>query len=145
MSMITKKYNETDMLTMLNKLLIDPDEYIEAAVYCVFKGTGFVESGDTFTGYAAITNKNRFIGYKMALLNTVPILFNMDHLQKIKISKNIFGHNVIYMEFKLDQIYKIKYNFSSKVYGAKFPNQGRNAEVMLGILKDKQNILNLEM
>lgn len=90
MSMFTKKYSETEMLIMLNRLLIEPDEYIEAPIYCMFKGTGFLGLGDFTTGYAAITSKNRFIGYQIGVLNEAPILISMYRLIKIKISGSLF-------------------------------------------------------
>ncbi len=145
MSMLTKKYNETEMLTMLSKLLLESDEYIETAVYCMFKGTGVFRSGYSFCGYAAITSKNRFIGYQMAMLNTSPILLSMDDLVKVKISSALLGQKSVYLEFKSDETYKIKVQFASKVYGAKFPNQERNVEIMLEIFREKQNMLNLGM
>lgn len=145
MSMFTKKYNETEMFEMLSKLLLESDEYIETAVYCMFKGTGVLGAGDSFTGYAAITSKNRFIGYQMGILNTAPILLSMDHLVKVKISNALLGQKSVYLEFKGDQTYKVKFQFSSKVYGVKFPNQERNTEIMLEILRSKQNMLNLEV
>lgn len=145
MGMFTKKYNETEMLNMLSKLLIEPDEYIEAPVYCMFKGTGFLESGYFITGYAAFTNKDRFIGYQISVLNEAPILISMEHLRKIKISRSLFGQKSVYLEFKADKTYKIKFQFSPKVIGVAFPNQKKNFEIMLEILKAKQDMLNLEM
>lgn len=145
MSMITKKYNETEMLNILSKFLIEPDECIEAPIYCMFKGTGFFRSGDFSAGYAAITNKNRFIGYQIGIINEAPILISMDHLKKIKISNALFGQKSVCMEFKADQTYKIKFQFSPKVIGVKLPNQERNVEAMLEILREKQNMSNLEM
>ncbi|MDE6020952.1 MAG: hypothetical protein K2H01_08170 [Ruminococcus sp.] len=144
MSMLTKKYNETEMLAMLSKLLTEPDEYIETAVYCMFHETGFM-SGGSIPGYAAITSKNRFIGCKMALLNTAPVWISMDFLRKIKISNALLGHKSVYMEFKSDKTYKIKIQLASKIYISKFPNQERNVESMLEILRAKQDMLNLEM
>lgn len=143
MSMFTKKYSETEMLIMLNRLLIEPDEYIEAPIYCMFKGTGFLGLGDFTTGYAAITSKNRFIGYQIGVLNEAPILISMDRLIKIKISGSLFGQKSVYLEFKADKTYKIKFQFSPKVIGVNLPNQKKNSEIMLEILKAKQDMLNL--
>lgn len=141
MSYLTQKFNEEEMMKLLGELLY-ADESIKAAVYCVYKDTGFFASSrHIITGYAAITDKGRFIGYKMDLVSTAAVSFDMQYLTKIKISNVILGQKMVHMEFNNGKKEEVKFQLVPKVGGGKFPDQERYFEIMLDELTARQNLL----
>ncbi|MCQ2416196.1 MAG: hypothetical protein MJ071_00085 [Oscillospiraceae bacterium] len=142
MSMFTMKFNEDEMLTMLNELLLDYDETVEAAVYCSFKDTGFFASSrHLMTGYLGITNRNRIVGYCCDMLTKKPIQIEMNNITKIKVSGGLFGQKNVYVEHFSDRLYKMKATLIPKVYGRKFPNQRENFTTLLDVFTEKQRQL----
>lgn len=136
-SSLTKKYNETEMTQMLEELLF-AGERIETALYCLYKDTGFFASNRHVTaGYVALTDGNRLIGYKMGLFNTATVSLDMEYLTKIKISNSILGQKIVYMAFNNGEKSEVKFQIAPKIMGSKFPNQQRNMEIMLDMLREK--------
>ena len=141
MNSLTAKYTEAEMMQILNGLLCE-GEHIETAVYCVYKEAGFFASNrQIIAGYAALTDMDRFIGYKMGLLNTAPLTLEMKYLTKIKISNSLLGQKNIYMAFDFGRKYAFKIQIAPKVVGSKFPDQERNTEIMLEKLGAKMSEL----
>lgn len=128
MANLIKSYNEGDMLQMLSRLQY-PEESIEAAVYCVFMGTGFFASAyDMIPGYIAVTNANRLIGFQIAPIKTYDFALELNSVSKRKISKGILGSRIIYLEFADYDKSKVRFQVSPRISGKKFPNQPMNLE-----------------
>ena len=97
--LVNPKQNEEAMFCALGSLLTE-GEAIEAAVFCVYKPTGFwANSRDIRSGYAGITDRDRLIGFKMGLLDQSSFAVEMKRLKKIKISKRLFGQKEIDLVF----------------------------------------------
>lgn len=121
---------------------LEPGETITAAVYCVYKPTGFFASNVNMrAGYAAITDRGRFVGCKMGLMDITPVVMDMSYLTKVKVSGAILGQKAVHMVFQMDKKYEIKLQISPKILTSKFPNQESNAEAILNELKAKQEML----
>lgn len=121
---------------------LEPGENITAAVYCVYKPTGFFASNMNMkAGYAAITDRNRFVGCKLGLMDITPVIMDMSYLTKIKVSGALLGQKAVHMIFQQDKKIEIKLQISPKILTSKFPNQERNTEAMLSELKAKQEML----
>lgn len=121
---------------------LEPGETIIAAVYCVYKPTGFFASNVNMTaGYAALTDRDRFVGCKMGIINITPVVMDMAYLTKIKISNVIFGQKSVHMVFQQDKKHEVKLQISPKILTSKFPNQQSNTERILNELKAKQEML----
>ncbi len=136
MSMLTEPVNEENMYETLNRLLY-PGEKIEAAVYCVFRQTGFFASNRNSTyGYTALTSEGRLIGHKITWLNSVDFAADMKNLTKITVKESIFGFYTVHAFFELPEKRQLKFWLHRKIYGGnKFPNQTKNADTMLDLLK----------
>lgn len=142
MSVLTQKFSEDEMYRALGTLL-KPDEGIMAAIYCVYKDTGFFASSrHIMYGYAAITDQNRFVGFRSSFINTTALQFDMDNLIKLKISNALFGQKMVYAVFNDGfKSYKIKFQFSRKIYGVKFPHHTDNANILTTLLLKQQDLL----
>ena len=145
MSVLTKKFDEEEMLNMLGELLF-AGESITSALYCVYKGTGFFASNrNVIPGYVALTDRNRLIGYKMNVLGTNPVLLDLEFLKKIKITDWILGNKIIYLCTDDGRKNEVKFQYVQKVIGsqAKFPNQERNSEILLDELRAMESRLGI--
>ncbi|MCH5348795.1 MAG: hypothetical protein J1E40_05685 [Oscillospiraceae bacterium] len=141
MSSLTKKFTEEEMMQMLGELLY-AGENITAAVYCIYKGTGFfASSSNIIAGYAAITDRNRLIGYKMGLISDSAVSLDLGHLTKMKISNALLGQKIIYIHVNDGKKSEVKFQAAPKVPGSKFPEQERNLEILLDELKARENLL----
>ena len=141
MSSFTKKYNDEEMNAALGELLIG-GERLEAAVYCLFKATGFFESNrDVITGYVGITDMGRFVYCKYHVINDESAAYNMEDIVQIKMKSTLFGQKIITIVFDDGKKHTVKFQFAPKVAGSKLPNQEQNAEKMLEILEVKQSKL----
>lgn len=145
MAGMLKKYDETDMMQALGEQLL-PGETITAAVYCVFKATKFWESvtapsGNVIPGYAAVTDRNRFIGVKYQLLHSDAVSVDLNHLKTIKIKNMMLSQKMITLEEMSDRKVTVKFQLSTKIVGANFPNQAQYAEMLLDALNARQNTL----
>ena len=143
MSVLTTKFNEDEMLNMLGELLY-AGESITAALYCIYKDTGFFASNrNVIPGYVALTDRNRLIGYKMNVLGTNPVSLDLEFLKKIKITDWILGNKIIYLCTDDGRKNEVKFQYVQKVIGsqAKFPNQERNSEILLDTLRAMESRL----
>ncbi|MCM1523898.1 MAG: hypothetical protein NC120_05515 [Ruminococcus sp.] len=141
MSYLNKKFNENEMMSALGELLVT-GESIQAAVYCVFKPTGFfAHSSNIIAGYAAVTDRDRFICCKYGLITTETAAYDFEDMEKIEIKKNIFGQMMIAMVFENVKKNEVKIHIAPKVAGSGLPNQERNTEKMLEIFEAKQHKL----
>ena len=141
LSSLTKKFTEGEMLQMLGELLY-AGEHITTALYCIYKGTGFfASSSDIIAGYAALTDQNRLIGYKMGLINDSAVSLDLGYLIKIKISNALLGQKIIYLQVNDGKKSEVKFQIAPKIPGSKFQNQERNLEILLDELRSRQNIL----
>ena len=131
-SMLTKKFNENEMKAVLGEMLAE-GEYIEAAVYCAFKDTGFFASNVAYPGYAAVTDKNRFICCNYGIINSEAGVKDFDELTKIKISKSLFGQKSVLLKFGKDEYY---FHIAPKVAGSGFPEQSENFEKLVEYLEN---------
>lgn len=129
------------MLQMLGGLLYS-GENITAALYCIYKGTGFfASSSDIIAGYIALTDHNRLIGYKMGLINDTAVCFDLGYLTKMKISNSLFGQKSIYIQVNDGKKSELMFQVAPKIPGSKFPYQEKNLEILLDELRSRQNIL----
>lgn len=130
-------YNEDDMLNRLSELLF-AGERIEAALYCMYHQTGFFATGHTGTpGYVAVTDQNRLIGCKFGLIGSAAICLDMECLKKIKSTKMLLNQRIIHMVFNDGKKRELKFQISPMVVGSGFPEQERNFEAILNILRIK--------
>lgn len=135
MSSLTKKFNEEEMLQMLGKLLYT-GESITAALYCIYKSTGFFASNrNVIPGYIALTDKYRIIGWKMSIINTSPVTLDLENLTKIKISDWIFGNKLVDIQTNNGVKNEVKFQYAQKISGTKFPNQEKNSEILIEELR----------
>ena len=136
MCMLTEPVNEENMYETLNGLLFS-DEKIETAIYCTFRQTGFFASNKSIIyGYVALTSAGRLIGHKITLIDSVDFAFEMDKLTKITVKKSLFGYYTVHTFFETPEKQQLKFLLLRKIYGSnKFPNQTKNADIMLDLLK----------
>lgn len=139
MAGMLKKYDETDMMQALGEQLL-PGETILAAVYCAFKATKFWESvtapsGNVIPGYAAVTDRNRLIGVKYQLLRSDTVSVDLNHLKTVKIKNALFSQKLVTLEELTDRRVTVKFQLSTKIVGASFPNQAQYAEQLLDALR----------
>lgn len=121
---------------------LEPGENIIAAVYCIYKQTGFLASNMNMRpGYAAITDKNRFIGHKMNMAGFVPVNMDMNYLTKVKVSKALLGNWDVHLVFQQNKKQEIKIQISPKILTSKFPEQQQNCDTMLSELRAMQERL----
>lgn len=139
MENMLRKYDETDMMQTLSELLFE-GETITAAVYCAYKATGFFASATNVrTGYAALTDRNRLIGYQFGLLGSESVMMDLNYLTKLNVSSALLGQKNVYMRIQTDRKYDVKFQFASKIVGANFPNQKQNAQILFDELTARQN------
>ena len=136
MSMLTEPVSEENMHETLGRLLY-PGEEIETAVYCTFRETGFFASNrNTTCGYTALTSAGRMIGHKITFLNSVDFAAEMEMLTKITVKESIFGFYTVHAFFEMPEKRQVKFVLHRKIYGSNtFPNQTKNADTMLDLLK----------
>lgn len=139
MAGMLKKYDETDMMQALGEQLL-PGETITAAVYCAFQATKFWESvtapsGNVIPGYVAVTDRNRLVGVKYKLLNTDAISLDLNHVTSVKIKNALFSQKRVTVESTADRKVTVKFQLSTKIVGANFPNQAQYAEMLLDALR----------
>lgn len=129
------------MLANLSELLHN-GEIIQAAIYCMFKKTGFfVKSNYVSYGHIAITNQNRLVGYMINRFNEMSIVsLDMNFPTKVKISKTIFGQKLFYISVDDGKKSKAKFQVALRDCSGRFPNQKRNLELIFNMLKLKQNL-----
>ena len=95
MSSFTKKYNDEEMNAALGEMLIG-SEYLETAVYCVFKDTGFFASSrNVIMGYAGITDMGRLLCCKYRTVRDELVSYNMEDIIQIKIKPSLLGQKNI--------------------------------------------------
>ena len=143
MSVLNKKFNEDEMLNMLSELLIGGESII-AALYCIYKDTGFFASNrNVVPGYIALTDRNRLIGYKMGVFGTKPVSLELEYLTKIKLTNWILGNKIVYLCSNDGRKNELKFQYVPKVIGSqsKFPNQERNSEILLEELRARESRL----
>ena len=141
MSSFTKKYTDEEMNAALGELLIW-EEYLETAVYCIFKDTGFFASNrNIIMGYVGITDMGRLLCCKYRTISDEPASYNMEDIIQIKIKPAIFGQKIITIVFDEGKKRTVKFQLAPKIAGSKMPNQEQNAEKLLEILEAKQNKL----
>ena len=143
MGVLTTKFDEDEMLNMLGELLY-AGESITAALYCVYKSTGFFASNrNVVPGYVALTDRNRLIGYKLNVFGTKPVSLELDYLTKIKITNWILGNKIVYLCTNDGRKNELKFQYVPKVLGSqmKFPNQERNSEILLDTLRSIESRL----
>lgn len=143
MNFLTHKFSEAEMTECTGKLLL-PNERIKTAVYGQYDLMGFssiMSIKKTIGGYAAITDKNRFISCKYDLSSFSENVYSLDDLIKIKISSSLFKIKSIYMSFSGEK-YPVGFQVSPKIIGADFPHHEQNFEIMLSVLEAKQNYIN---
>ena len=141
MSVLSKKFNEDEMLNMLGELLYT-GESITAALYCIYKDTGFFASNrNVVPGYVALTDRNRLIGYKLNVFGTKPVSLELDYLTKIKITNWILGNKIVYLCTNDGRKNELKFQYVPKVLGSqmKFPNQERNSDILLDELRARES------
>ncbi|MBR6401274.1 MAG: hypothetical protein IKS17_08680 [Firmicutes bacterium] len=136
MSIFDEPVNEANMYKTLGGLLF-PDEKIECAIYCLFRQTGFFASNKNITyGYVALTSEQRLIGHKMTVLESLDFAEEMKQLTKITVKESIFGYCTVNAFFETPQRHQLKFLIHRKIYGSSaFPNQTKNADTMLDLLK----------
>lgn len=141
MSVLTKKFDEDEMMQMLSELLY-AGENITTAIYCIYKDTGFFASNrNVVQGYIALTDTHRIIGWKMSVFNTSPVTLDLENLTKIKITDWLLGQKMIYIETDNGIKNKLKIQYTPKVIGPKFPNQEQNSEIFLEELRAMESKL----
>lgn len=139
MGNLIRKYDEADMMQTLRELLFE-GETITAAVYCAYKATGFfAPASNVRAGYAALTDRDRLIGYQFGLLGSEPVAMDLNYLTKLKVSGALFGQKNVYMQIRTDRKYEVKFQFASKITGASFPNQKQYAQILTDELTARQN------
>lgn len=139
MGMLGMKFNETEMAETLDAQLLFADEAVEASVYATFQDTGFFASSRRIiTGYAGITNRNRLIGLRCGLISSEPFSVDLSCLTKLKVKKSLFGMWQIYLEYFAGRKVRLKFSFSPKILGHKFPNQRENTDILVRRLQEFQ-------
>lgn len=135
------KQNEETMFQTLGSLLTE-GESIESAVFCVYKATGFWASNRSIiTGYAAITDRDRLIGWKEGLLSESVFTLELKDLQKVRISGTLFGQKKIHLIFFAEKKREVKFQAAFRVYGDRFPDQEKNLKLLLEQLEEKRAAL----
>ncbi|MCM1330452.1 MAG: hypothetical protein NC253_13545 [Ruminococcus sp.] len=119
--------------------MIYPDERLACSVYCAFKQTGFFASNKAmYIGFAAVTDKERLLCARAywGMGEFQRDAFALSAAQKLTVKKSLLGTYQVYAEFpSAGKKQKIKFQVSPKVYDCDFPNQKRDAEVLLEILR----------
>lgn len=136
---ILQKVNEEAMYEALNPLLF-PNEEIEAAVYAIYRPTGFFSSvRQVDFGYLALTNQNRLIGYRYGtLMGSAPIAVDLNAILKMRFRKRVFGlQRELYLETMSAKSEKLLVLYNMKIFGSQFPNQKENAERLSAVLAEK--------
>lgn len=135
------KQNEETMFQALGSLLTE-GEAIESAVFCVYKATGFWASNRSIiTGYAAITDRDRLIGWKEGLLSESTFALKLKDLRKVRISGTLFGQKKIHLIFFAEKKKEVKFQAAFRVYGDRFPDQDKNLKLLLERLEEKRAAL----
>lgn len=126
-------------MTRALRALLSEGEAIEAAVYCLFKSTGFfARSSGIMTGYVGITDRDRLIGQREGFLSESSFALELRDLQKVKISGTLFGQKSVHLIFFSEKKKEVKFQAASRVYGANLPNQENNLRILLERLEEKR-------
>lgn len=138
---LAQVFNESEMTRALQPLLSE-GEAVEAAVYCLFKATGFWASNRSIiTGYAAITDRDRLIGWKEGFLSESAFTLELKDLKKVRISGTLFGQKKIHLIFFAEKKREVKFQAAFRVYGDRFPDQEKNLKLLLERLEEKRAAL----
>lgn len=141
MRRLAQAFNEAEMTRTLQSLLSE-GETVESAVYCIYKATGFWASNRSIiTGYAAITDRDRLIGWKEGLLSESAFALELKELQKVRISGTLFGQKKIHLIFFAEKKKEVKFQAAFRVYGGRFPEQENNLKLLLERLEEKRAAL----
>lgn len=141
MRRLAQVFNEAEMTRTLQPLLSE-GETVEAAVYCIYKETGFwARSHNIITGYVGITDCDRLIGCKMGLLDRSALAFDLRCLEKIKLSGSLFGQKMVDLTFLGVKKDRVKFQIAPKIYGDRFPDQEKNLKLLLERLEEKRAAL----
>lgn len=131
--------NSEAMSTAFDHLLM-PEEKCLCKIYCVFKEGGFfANSLSTAYGYAACASFGRLLTVRnhiYMLGEQTGGVFILDTALKLKVRRLIIGQYVVEGVFPYGKRkYNLNFQFSPKMAGSSFPDQQRNAEIMLSELQ----------
>lgn len=136
-----RRYSEDDMMQVFSTML-QPDEQIVAAVYCSYKKSRFHSSSNNlYPGYAALTDKDRFLGCKFKLLDAVRIVTELNDVTRLRVSGALFGQTDYYLRVGDDRKREIRFQVANKMRGAKFPNHTLYAGILCDALNIRQQTL----
>lgn len=128
------KFNQQYMNETLDAMLTENEQSL-CPVYCVFKPSGFIGSRGSIMGYVSLTNAGRMLIVQSIMGKTFTTSAMLLSLQKLKISKNLFGQTVVdavFLDGKGD--FRLKFQIAPKVVGCNFPHQEENLNKMLYVL-----------
>lgn len=141
-----QKISEQHMNSLLSPMLSEGEESL-CPIYCVFglsRGF-FAPSSSTFYGYATCTSGGRLLTVTFGdLFNEGQSrVYDISDAKKIKIEKTVFGEYRINAAFHVETTeVKLRIQAAKKVYSLarrNFPNQERNLEKMIEILRGYEN------
>lgn len=132
--------SESEMKGLLSPLLFE-GEKLDAAVYCLYKPTGFWGGRQMLTGYVGITDRDRMIERKEGMLGGGTFAYDLKELRKIGISRTLFGQYSVHLIFLTGKKEEIKFQAASHIHGANLPDQEQNLARLLERLREKEAML----
>ncbi len=127
------------MHTSLQALCLPDEKYYHA----VYGGLGKISKLSTSTasnlyGFVAITSMQRLIVTRFTMLG-IPqgtLSFPLDLIKSVKIGKTVFGQNSVKIVIdNQGKNLKLKWTFANKVYAMGHPDQKKNLDALLGVLR----------
>lgn len=135
MALLNLKYNEETMYEQLGELLL-PDEQITAAVYASFQNKGFMAGPAVQAGFFAMTDQDRLIGVRHAMLDSAAFGGYIGLLHGLKVKKSLFGAYV--MDYD-DGSVKLRITMTPKLgTGVHLPHQAEHIQTMVAALETRQ-------
>ncbi len=131
-------FNEREMDGLLRPMLL-PGEELLCAVYCAFRQKTFFGS-NVIPGYAACTSGQRLLFIQFPLYGGhLEGACALPTAKKVKVKKALFGQSAAEAVFPgNEKEIRLRIQAAPSI-GKKFPDQRRNLEAMLDILKKYEN------
>ena len=130
MGILSKKWNEEEMLSDLGQLL-HPGETLLAGVYCTYQDYGFFFSSKrVIAGYIGLTDQNRLIGTRNGIIQHEIVDINLNRAV-VYIKELLFGAVHIRVSDPSARLERQRITFNRLRGGKTFPNHFENAATLL--------------
>lgn len=136
MGLLTMKYSEEEMLSMLSTLLCF-DEQIETAVYCAFRNTSFIGGSAVTAGYVGLTDRGRLLAVRAGVVGAEEIAVEPAEIVSLRVKKAMLGMTRVDLEYMQESKKKLSFQYTKKLAGAKIPHQPENAERLTQLLSER--------